>query len=66
MAIARFMWILRHRIQRAGKCVRPKIQLAWNLYLEVPDENGELLLWDKQWREEDDVFQVEDNYYYSD
>jgi len=42
------------------------VQLAWNLYLRVPDKGGELLLWDKQWSPEDDVHQVEDNYYYRD
>ena len=39
-------------------------QLAWNLYLRVPAEGGELLLWDKHWRPEDDRYQVDGNYYY--
>ena len=43
-----------------------KIQLAWNFYLRVPEKGGELLLWDKQWNPEDDIHQVEDNYYYHD
>lgn len=42
------------------------VQLAWNFYLRVPEEGGELLLWDKLWNSEDDVHQVEDNYYYRD
>ena len=41
-------------------------QLAWNLYLRVPAEGGELLLWDKHWQPEDDSYQVEDNYFYDD
>jgi hypothetical protein len=41
-------------------------QLAWNLYLRVPAEGGELLLWDKQWQREDDKHQVDDNYFYDD
>lgn len=41
-------------------------QLAWNLYLRVPSEGGELLLWDKQWQPEDDLHQVDDNYFYDD
>lgn len=40
-------------------------QLAWNFYLQVPTTGGELLLWDKEWQPEDDVYQVKDNYYYS-
>ncbi len=40
------------------------VQLAWNLYLRVPPEGGELLLWDKHWQPEDDVHQVDGNYYY--
>jgi len=39
-------------------------QLAWNFYLRVPAEGGELLLWDKQWQPEDDRYQVDDNYFY--
>jgi hypothetical protein len=45
-------------IARAG------VQLAWNFYLRVPAEGGELLLWDKHWQPEDDGYQVDDNYYY--
>lgn len=41
-------------------------QLAWNLYLRVPCEGGELLLWDKQWHPEDDIHQVDDSYFYND
>lgn len=41
-------------------------QLAWNLYLRVPAQGGELLLWDKQWTPQDDIHQVRDNYFYSD
>ena len=41
-------------------------QLAWNLYLRVPPEGGELLLWDKQWQPEDDRHQIDDNYFYDD
>ena len=39
-------------------------QLAWNLYLRVPDRGGELLLWDKQWQPEDDSYQMAGNYFY--
>jgi len=39
-------------------------QLAWNYYLKVPEEGGELILWDKLWQPEHDCHQVEDNYYY--
>jgi len=42
------------------------VQLAWNIYLRVPAEGGELLLWDKHWQPEDDSYQVDDNYYYDD
>jgi len=41
-------------------------QLAWNLYLRVPAEGGELLLWDKYWQPEDDRHQVDNNYFYDD
>ena len=41
-------------------------QLAWNLYLRVPPEGGELLLWDKHWQPEDDRHKVDDNYFYDD
>ena len=41
-------------------------QLAWNLYLRVPAEGGELLLWDKHWQPEDDRHQVDGNYFYDD
>jgi len=41
-----------------------EVQLAWNLYLDVPEQGGELLLWDRQWQPEDDRFQVPDKYYY--
>lgn len=40
------------------------VQLAWNLYLRVPDKGGELLLWDKLWEPEDDRYQVSNSYYY--
>ena len=40
-------------------------QLAWNLYLRVPPQGGELLVWDKYWEPEDDVYQVEGNYFYT-
>lgn len=39
-------------------------QLAWNFYLHTPEQNGELLLWDKQWQREDDRYQIEHQYYY--
>jgi hypothetical protein len=42
-----------------------KAQLACNLYLQVPDEGGALLLWDRLWQPEDDIHQVGDNYFYS-
>ena len=42
-----------------------RVQLAWNLYLNVPEEGGDLLIWDKQWHVEDDIHQVENNYYYN-
>ena len=45
---------------------KANVQLAWNLYLRVPENGGELLLWDKQWNSEDDIYQVKDNYYYHD
>ena len=41
-----------------------KAQLAWNFYLQVPNEGGELLLWDKFWQPADDVYQVEGSYFY--
>jgi hypothetical protein len=41
-----------------------KAQLAWNLYLQVPAEGGALLLWDRLWQPEDDIHQVDDNYFY--
>lgn len=41
-------------------------QLAWNLYLRVPREGGELLLWDKLWDPADDIHQAADNYFYTD
>jgi len=40
-------------------------QLAWNLYLRVSEQGGELLLWDKLWSPEDDVHQVRDSYFYT-
>ncbi len=40
-------------------------QLAWNLYLRVPDAGGELLVWDKQWRPEHDVHQAPESYWYT-
>jgi len=43
-----------------------KAQLAWNLYLRVPEKGGELLLWDKLWNPEDDVYKATDSYFYSD
>lgn len=43
-----------------------KAQLAWNLYLHVPEQGGELLLWDKLWHSKDDMYKVERSYYYSD
>ena len=45
---------------------KANVQLAWNFYLRVPENGGELLLWDKQWNSEDDIHQVEDSYYYHD
>ena len=39
-------------------------QLAWNLYLRVPPQGGELLIWDKCWEPEDDIHQVDNNYFY--
>jgi hypothetical protein len=39
-------------------------QLAWNLYLDVPDLGGELIVWDKLWQPEDDIHQVDGNYFY--
>lgn len=39
-------------------------QLAWNLYIDIPQQGGELLIWDKQWQPADDIFQVDGNYYY--
>ena len=44
--------------------VNAHTQLAWNLYLQIPDEGGELLLWDKLWEPEDDIHQVSHSYYY--
>lgn len=41
------------------------VQLAWNFYLQVPDRGGELLLWDRQWRPEDDVHMTPDSYWYT-
>jgi len=41
-----------------------KYQLAWNLYLRVPPQGGELLIWDKHWEPEDDEYLVENNYFY--
>ncbi len=40
------------------------VQLAWNLYIDVPKTGGELLLWEKSWRPEDDRYQVSGNYYF--
>ncbi len=39
-------------------------QLAWNFYLRIPSQGGDLLLWDKLWSAEDDRYQVKDSYYY--
>lgn len=44
-----------------GAC---RAQLAWNLYLNVPSDGGELLIWDKQWIPQDDTYQVSDSYHY--
>lgn len=41
-------------------------QLAWNLYLQLPGDGGELLLWDKQWQPDDDRYQVDGQYFYDD
>jgi hypothetical protein len=41
-----------------------RAQLAWNYYLQVPAQGGELLLWDRLWQPDDDRYQVADNYYY--
>jgi hypothetical protein len=43
-----------------------KAQLAWNLYLRIPEQGGELLLWDKLWTPQDDVHKARDSYYYND
>lgn len=40
------------------------VQLAWNFYLRVPAEGGELLLWDKHWQPADDRYQVDGSYFY--
>jgi hypothetical protein len=42
------------------------VQLAWNLYLDMPAIGGELMLWDRQWQPEIDRYLVRDNYYYED
>lgn len=39
-------------------------QLAWNVYLDIPESGGELLIWEKQWQPEDDELMVEDHYYF--
>lgn len=39
-------------------------QLAWNLYLSDPDGQGHLLLWDKEWRPEDDSKQIQGEYFH--
>ncbi len=39
-------------------------QLAWNIYLDVADNEGDLVLWDKQWQPEDEKFLVKDQYYF--
>jgi hypothetical protein len=33
---------------------RTRWQLSWNLYLTLPDSGGELEIWQRQWREEDE------------
>jgi len=43
-----------------------RAQLAWNVYLDIPEQGGELLLWDKQWEPQDDEFQTDDSYFYQD
>jgi hypothetical protein len=39
-------------------------QLSWNFYLRLPDEGGELKIWDKLWEKEDDKFLVQGTYYH--
>ena len=39
-------------------------QLAWNLYLQVPPEGGELLLWERLWQPEDDAWLEPGQYYH--
>ena len=47
------------------KVAKSLSQLAWNLYLKVPKQDpGELRIWNKQWRREDDIFMVRDSYYF--
>ncbi len=40
-------------------------QLAWNFYLDIPSHGGEHLLWEKEWKREDDKYMADGNYYYS-
>ena len=39
-------------------------QLAWNLYIDVPEQGGELLIWEKEWQPADDQFQAKGSYYF--
>jgi hypothetical protein len=40
-------------------------QLSWNFYLRVPEEGGELKVWDKFWQEEhDEQYLVKGTYYH--
>jgi hypothetical protein len=42
-----------------------RVQLSWNVYLDNPSGGGDLHVWERRWRPEDDlVHQVEGQYYY--
>jgi hypothetical protein len=38
----------------AWSIARIKHQLSWNLYLTVPEYGGEVQIWDRRWRAEDE------------
>jgi hypothetical protein len=44
-----------------GRCVA---QLAWNLYLKVPENGGECVVHNRQWCANDEKFKVPDSYSY--
>ena len=42
------------RTRPAGRSPTTRVQLAWNLYLDNPGDDGDLHVWERRWAPEDD------------